>query len=80
MDCAGYLVPCANRCGGVVELGQKSNRRSRDLFWPSAALWLGLRVADGLSQHLAKLCLGLRRFPRKGFLPLGHAQLCGDAI
>ncbi len=36
MDCAGYLVPCANPCGGVVELGQTSNRRSRDLFWPSA--------------------------------------------
>jgi hypothetical protein len=36
------------------------------------ALWLGLRVADGLGEHLAQLSLRLRRFSRKGFLPLGH--------
>jgi hypothetical protein len=36
------------------------------------ALRLGLRIADGLGQHLAQLSLGLRRFSREGFLPLGH--------
>ena len=33
---------------------------------------LGLRIADSLGQHLAQLRLGLRRFSREGFLPLGH--------
>jgi hypothetical protein len=41
------------------------------------ALWLGLRVADGLGQHLAKLSLGFRRLALKGFLPLGHRQYVG---
>jgi hypothetical protein len=36
------------------------------------ALRLGLRIADSLGQHLAQLSLGLRRFSREGFLPLGH--------
>ena len=41
------------------------------------ALRLWLRVADGLSQHLAKLGLGLRRFPRIGLCPCGHKQYVG---
>src|SRR6266851_4016109 len=41
------------------------------------ALWLGLRVADRLGEHLAQLSLRLRRFSRKGFLPLGHRQYVG---
>ncbi len=41
------------------------------------ALWPGLRVADRLGEHLAQLSLRLRRFPRKGFLPLGHRQYVG---
>jgi hypothetical protein len=33
----------------------------------------GLRVADGLGQHLAQLGLRLRRFPREArFLPVSH--------
>jgi hypothetical protein len=36
------------------------------------ALRLGLRIADSLGQHLAQLSLGLRRFSREGFLPLGR--------
>ena len=35
-------------------------------------LCLSLRIADGLGEHLAQLSLGLRRFLRKGFLPLCH--------
>jgi hypothetical protein len=50
---------------------------SRDLFRPSRALWLGLRVADGLRQHLAKLSLRLRRLAREGFLPLRHGLYMG---
>ena len=42
------------------------------------ALWLGLRVADGLGQHLAQLSLRLRRLAREGFLlPLGHERHVG---
>ena len=41
------------------------------------ALILSLRVADGLGQHLAKLGLGLRRFPRIGLCPCGHRQYVG---
>ncbi len=38
----------------------------------------GLRVADGLGQHLAQLSLRLRRLPRKArFLPLGHGHYVG---
>jgi len=37
------------------------------------ALRLRLRgITDGLSQHLAKLGLGLRRFPRIGLCPCNH--------
>jgi hypothetical protein len=43
------------------------------------ALILGLRIADGLGQHLAQLSLGLvrfaRRFPLGGIL--GHIQHMG---
>jgi hypothetical protein len=39
------------------------------------ALRLRLRgITDSLSQHLAKLGLGLRRFPRIGLCPCGHEQ------
>ena len=39
---------------------------------------IGLRVADGLGQHLAQLSLRLRRLPRKArFLPLGHGHYVG---
>ena len=41
------------------------------------ALWLGLRVADGLGEHLAQLSLRLWRLAREGFLPLGHGQYVG---
>jgi hypothetical protein len=41
------------------------------------ALWLGLRVADSLGQHLAKLGLSLWRFAREGFCPCGHAHHMG---
>ena len=41
------------------------------------ALWLGLRIADGLGQYFAKLRLRLRRLARVGFLPLGHGQHVG---
>jgi hypothetical protein len=43
---------------------------------PSQALVLSLRIADGLSQHLVKLSLGLRGFPL-GWLPLSHGQHVG---
>ena len=39
-------------------------------------LWFGLRVADGLGQHLAQLGLRLRRLARCS-LPLGHADYVG---
>lgn len=39
-------------------------------------LRFGLRVADGLGQHLAQLSLGLLRFARRS-LPLGHGQYVG---
>ena len=38
---------------------------------------LSLRIADGLGEHLAQLSLGLRRFLRKGFLPLCHQYHMG---
>ena len=37
----------------------------------------GLRVANGLRQHLAELSLRLRRFPRDGFLPVSHTLYMG---
>ena len=40
-------------------------------------LRLGLRIADRLCQHLAQLSLGLRGFPREGFLPLCHQCYVG---
>jgi hypothetical protein len=40
-------------------------------------LCLGLRVADGLGQHLAQLGLGLRRFARWCPLPCSHEQYVG---
>ena len=40
------------------------------------ALILSLRIADGFSEHLAQLSLGLCRFPL-GWLPLGHEQYVG---
>ena len=46
---------------------------SRDLSWPWRGLRLGLRIADGLCQHLAQLSLGFRRFAAWG-LPLCHEQ------
>ena len=57
-------------------------RPSRDHFWRLRALRpvlrAGLRVADGLGQHLAQLSLRLRRLPRKArFLPLGHGDYVG---
>ena len=39
---------------------------------PLQALRLGLRIADGFSQHLTQLSLSLRWFSREGFLPLRH--------
>jgi hypothetical protein len=39
-------------------------------------LWLGLCIADGLCQHLAKPGLGLRGLTCR-FLPLGHAPYVG---
>src|SRR3984957_2138667 len=36
----------------------------------------GLRIADGLGQHLAELGLGFRGFPRR-FWPLGHDAYMG---
>ena len=35
-------------------------------------LRFGLRIADGLRQHLTQLSLGLCGFPLGGFLPLYH--------
>ena len=56
-------------------------RPSRDHFGLRAlrpVLRAGLRVADGLGQHLAQLSLRLRRLPRKArFLPLGHGHYVG---
>jgi hypothetical protein len=43
----------------------------------SAGAWLGLRVADSLGEHLAKLGLRLRRLAREGSLPLGHPYYVG---
>src|SRR5215216_8147905 len=38
----------------------------------------GLRVADGLGQHLAQLSLRLRRFPREArSLPVSHRSYVG---
>jgi hypothetical protein len=42
------------------------------------ALSLGLRIADGVGEHLAKLSLRLVRFARDGFLPLRSWVVCGD--
>ena len=55
---------------------------SRDLFGPRQALRpvvrAGLRVADGLRQHLPQLTLRLRRFPREArFLPVSHRRYVG---
>ena len=38
---------------------------------------LGLRVADGLGQHLAKLGLGLWRFARETLCPCSHVGYMG---
>src|SRR2546423_14244601 len=61
-----------------------SRRCRRDLFSLRRALrtvdgaWLdGLGVADGLSEHLAQLSLGLRRFPRASCLPMCHGWYVG---
>ena len=37
----------------------------------------GLRVADGLGQHLAQLSLGLRGCPRDRCLPVSHDPYVG---
>ena len=59
--------------------GSRHARRSVTIFlglWP-ARCQLGLRVADGLGQHLAELRLRLR-WRARCFLPLGHADRgCG---
>ena len=56
-------------------------RPSRIIFGLRAlrpVLRAGLRVADGLGQHLAQLSLRLRRLPRKArLLPLGHGHYVG---
>ena len=55
-------------------------RPSRDHFGLRAlrpVLRAGLRVADGLGQHLAQLRLGLRRLSREVLLPLSHYEYMG---
>ena len=57
--------------------GSRHARRSVTIFLGlRPTLWLGLRVADGLGQHLAELSLRLRRRARC-FLPLGHGHHMG---
>jgi hypothetical protein len=46
----------------------------RGLWW---TLRFGLRIANGLGQHLAKLGFGLWRFAREGFCPCGHFEYMG---
>src|SRR5664280_83138 len=84
--CRGRL--CRNSRLGGSALGEKvgqprflhSGNESGGLFAISLrlvgrALRLRLRgITDSLSQHLAKLGLGLRRFPRIGLCPCGHEQ------
>ena len=55
----------------------KENQGAVALAAISFGLRLGLRVADGFGQHLAQLGLGLSRFTREGFLPLGHTHYVG---
>lgn len=66
-------------CGPADLIG--AGRASRDRFGLRQALRsmvrAGLRVADGFGQHLAQLGLRLRRFPRKGFLPVSHGPYVG---
>jgi len=47
----------------------------RRVFRP--AVRVGLRVADGLGQHLAQLSLGLRWCPGARCLPLSHGPYVG---
>ena len=59
-----------------------AGRASRCLFGLRQALGsvvrAGLRVADGLGQHLTQLSLRLCRFPGEaGFLPVGHGHYMG---
>ena len=50
--------------------GSRHARRLVTIFLgPRPNLWFGLRVADGLGQHLAQLSLRRRT---RCFLPLGH--------
>ena len=88
--CRGRL--CRNSRLGGSALGEKvgqprflhSGNESGGLFAAISlrlvgrALRLRLRgITDSLSQHLAKLGLGLRRFPRIGLCPCGHKQYVG---
>jgi hypothetical protein len=52
----------------------RSLRRRRD--WRALRLGFGLSIVDSLSQHLAQLRLGFRRFAVWG-LPLGHQPHVG---
>jgi len=63
---------------GTAEVLALRNELGRlNSLGPLQALIFSLRIADGLSQHLAQLSLGLCRFSGKGFLPLGHAHYVG---
>lgn len=75
----------ADRIGGVVIYGPADSidrsRPSRDLFGLRHTLLpvvrAGLRIANGLGQHLAQLSLCLRWFPRERCLPVSHKHYVG---
>src|SRR5882757_421272 len=68
----------ADRWPGIFNRRKPPQLRS---FWPltgASACGAGLRVADGLGQHLAQLSLRLWRFPREArFLPVSHRSYVG---
>jgi hypothetical protein len=73
-------------CGGPMGCGDPESsidagRPSHDLFGFRQGLRpvvrVGLRVADGLRQHLTEFSLRLGQFPLARFLPVSHAPYMG---
>ena len=68
----------AIRCGNIGVMRALKVRRPfrRGLSGPVAGAYLGLRIADGLGQHLVQFSLGFCRFPL-GWVPFRHARYMG---
>ena len=66
------IVP-GNHRNLVLQFRARPSRPLAPIFFGlRLRLRFGLRIADGLRQHLTQLSLGLCGFPLGGFLPLYH--------